>query len=291
MKNKVIYLLIVLTVAFVCNVIDVSAQRKTKDLTINVMSFNIRMNYQDDGPNNWQYRRDYMADLIHYYQPGLLGTQESFYPQYVDLKERLTDYNSFGPVEGRQGAESVAIFYQKERFKLIDSGTFWLSQTPEKQSIGWDAALRRVVTWGEFSIKANNRKIFFFVTHFDHKGTVAREESAKLLLKKVHEIAGKVTAFIVGDFNLREESIYYKILTSGTDTLSPFYDTYKLANKPYGPTWTIQDFGKIPVDKRPKIDYIFSNKKVSVIGYINIADQRGDVYPSDHNAQMATIKL
>jgi endonuclease/exonuclease/phosphatase family metal-dependent hydrolase len=256
-----------------------------------VMSFNIRMNYQDDGPNNWEHRRDWMADLVNYHKPALLGTQETFYPQYVDLKERLPEYDSFGPVEGRQGAESVAIFYLKSHYELVASGTFWLSPTPETQSLGWDAALRRVVTWGEFATKTNNLRVFFFATHFDHMGNTARKESVNMLLQQVHEIAGRITAFIAGDFNLRPDSDYYTTLTAGTDGLPRFYDTRTMAEEPYGPPWTIHNFGKTAVDERPRIDYIFTNKELEVLEYVNISEQRGDVFPSDHNPQMATIRL
>lgn len=290
MRIKPLNLLFVIIIITITGA-NVFAQRKSKKSTIDIMSFNIRMNYQDDGANNWEFRRDYMTDLIKFHQPAFLGTEESYYPQYLDMKERLQDYNSFGPIEGRQGAESVAVFYLKADYLCLDSGTFWLSQTPDKQSLGWDAALRRTVTWGEFKHKGTKRKVFFFVTHFDHKGTIARLESPKLLLQKVYEITGKDQAFIVGDFNMREESETYKILTKGTGTLPPFYDTNKLAEKYYGPYWTLQDFGKMAVEKRPKIDYIYSNRKNRVITYVNIADQRGDVYPSDHNPQLAKIEL
>lgn len=259
--------------------------------TLHIMSFNIRMNYQDDGVNNWEHRRIYMTDLIKHYQPHLLGIQEAYYPQYADMKDLLSDYGSFGPVEGRQGAESVAAFYRKDQLTCLDSGTFWLSETPDEQSVGWDADLRRTVTWGAFHIKSNGQKIYLFVTHFDHKGKKAIEESAKLLLQKVQEIAGDSQAFITGDFNFREESPYYKILTTEHDVAKPFYDTSKLAQKYIGPAWTLHDFGKIPEEKRSKIDYIFTNKKVHVIRFQNIDEHRGDLYPSDHNPQIVTVKI
>ncbi|NGF55932.1 endonuclease/exonuclease/phosphatase family protein [Parapedobacter sp. SGR-10] len=264
-------------------------EKRDFETTLDIMSFNIRMNYKDDGTNNWQFRREYMTDLIKSYKPDLLGTEESYYPQYKDMKSLLTDYGTFGPAEGWQGAESVAIFYRKEHLTRIDSGIFWLSETPDKQSIGWDASLRRTVCWGAFKVRSSNQKVYFFVTHFDHKGKKAQEESSKLLLKKVQEIAGDAHAFIAGDFNMRATSPYYKLLTSGYDTVPPLYDTRILAETYQGPSWTLHDFGSIPVEKRPTIDYIFTNKKVKVTHYVNIAEQRGDLYPSDHNPQMATV--
>ncbi|NGM60610.1 endonuclease/exonuclease/phosphatase family protein [Sphingobacterium sp. SGG-5] len=290
MKYCLFSLLIILLTNLLVS--ETYAQKKLDDaVTLDIMTFNIRMNYQDDGVNNWQFRREYMTDLIKWYQPDLLGAEEAYYPQYSDMTRLLTDYGAFGPIEGRQGAESVAVFYLKSRLTCIDSGTFWLSQTPDQQSVGWDANLRRTVTWGAFEIKGSDRKVYLFVTHFDHKGKTAREESAKLLLQKVHEIAGDTQAFIVGDFNFREESIYYKILSSGNGTDRRFYDTNKLAEKYYGPSWTLHDFGLMSIEKRPKIDYIFTNKKIRVTHFVNISEQRGNVYPSDHNPQMATVEF
>ncbi len=292
MRRSYLYILIALTISFsICMNAVYAQKKKHSTITLDVMTFNIRMNYKDDGANNWQFRREYMTDLIKHYQPDLLGAEEAHYPQYVDMATLLPDYGSFGPVEGRQGAESVAVFYLKSRLTCIDSGTFWLSETPDKQSLGWDANLRRTVTWGAFNVKSSNRKVYLFVTHLDHKGKKAREESTKLLLKKVHEIAGNDQAFIVGDFNLREESVYYKTLTSGNGADAGFYDTNKLAERYYGPSWTYHGLGLIPIEKRPKIDYIFTNKKVRVTQFVNISEQRGDVYPSDHNPQMVTVNF
>lgn len=288
MNKKIFSVLIIVSILPFAHV--ALAQKKINSTTtLDIMSFNIRMNYKDDGANNWQFRREYMTDLIRWHEPDLLGVQEAHFPQYIDMKSLLPEYKAFGPSEGRQGAESVAVFYLKSRMVLIDSGTFWLSKTPEKQSIGWDANLRRTVSWGAFKVKDSNKKVYFFVTHFDHKGSRAREESTKLLLQKVNQISGRNNAFIAGDFNLREDSHYYKMFINGFGSTPSFYDTRKLSEKYFGPAWTIQDFGLMPVEKRPRIDYIFSNKKVRVTHFHNISDQRGDVYPSDHNPQLSTV--
>lgn len=286
MKHKILVILLIFK--FLIGVEEIYAQNET---TLNIMSFNIRMNYQDDGVNNWEHRRIYMTDLIKRHQPDLLGIQEAYYSQYADMKNLLFDYSSFGPIEGRQGAESVAVFYRKNQLTCLDSGTFWLSETPDIQSTGWDADLRRTVTWGAFHIKSNGQQVYLFVTHFDHKEKKAIEESAKLLLHRVREIAGDNQAFITGDFNFKEESPYYKILTTKHEVAQPFYDTGKLTKQYVGPAWTLHNFGLMPIEKRPKIDYIFTNKKVQVIRFKNIDEHWGDVYPSDHNPQMATVKI
>ncbi|MFC3196725.1 endonuclease/exonuclease/phosphatase family protein [Parapedobacter deserti] len=255
------------------------------------MSFNIRMNYQDDGPNNWEHRIDWIEDMVNHYNPGILGAQECYFPQFQDMESRLNEYEAFGPVEGRQGAESVALFYKKDRYMLLDSGTFWLSATPDRQSLGWDANLRRTVTWGSFRDRNSDKPLFAFVTHFDHKGNTARRESIRLLKAKVQEIAGTSPAVIMGDFNLRPDSEYYSQLTTAADGLPAFYDAKKAAAHYYGPQWTVNALGAVPAEKRAHIDYIFTNSKMKVHEYINIAEQRGDVFLSDHNPQYAVIQL
>lgn len=265
--------------------VDLQAQKPGK---LKVMSFNIRMNYQDDGVNNWGFRKSYLTDVIKKHKPDLLGIQEAYFPQFVDLKNLMVEYDAFGPVDGRQGAESVGVLYLKTKMCLIDSGTFWLSQTPAIQSLGWDANLRRTVTWGKFEIKDSGRKLFFFTTHFDFKGKQAPGESTKLLLKKVKEIAGQEIAVVTGDFNFRETSKHYKMLTEGLGDGYRFFDSYHLANEKIGPTWSLNSFGKTAEIKRGKIDFIFSNHRYRVSKYENIAEHKGDFYPSDHNPQVAT---
>ncbi|MCE7057343.1 endonuclease/exonuclease/phosphatase family protein [Algoriphagus sp. AGSA1] len=270
-----------------CSITTASAQKEPAELK--VMSFNIRMNYADDGSNNWEHRKEWIADMVNHYSPDMIGIQEGHYPQYIDMVDMLSEYESIGPKEGWQGAESVAIFYRKGHFKLLDSATFWLSETPEMQGPGWDAELRRTAVWGAFQEKTSKRKFFFFSTHFDHKGDIARTESTILLKSKVKEIAGTLPAIIVGDFNLRPESPYYSLLTKGDDNLPAFFDAYIRARHTYGPGWTVNSFGGVPVEKRGKIDYIFSNQPLPVSHYINICEQRGEVFLSDHNPQLATF--
>ncbi|WP_439487290.1 endonuclease/exonuclease/phosphatase family protein [Algoriphagus sp.] len=269
-----------------CSITTTSAQEPTE---LKVMSFNIRMNYTDDGPNNWEHRREWIADMVNHYSPDIIGIQEGYYPQYIDMVDMLSEYEGIGPKEGWQGAESVAIFYRKDHFHLLDSATFWLSETPQMQGPGWDAELRRTAIWGAFQDKITKQKFIFFSTHFDHKGDIARTESVKLLKRKIKEVAGSLPAIIVGDFNLRPESSYYSLLIKEEESLATLYDAITNAHHTYGPDWTVNSFGGVPVEKRGKIDYIFTNQPLPVSHYVNICEQRGDVFLSDHNPQLATF--
>jgi endonuclease/exonuclease/phosphatase family metal-dependent hydrolase len=208
------------------------------------------------------------------------------------MQGRMPDYAFFGVGrdDGKQSGEYCAIFYNKNKFDMISSSTFWLSETPDKAGImGWDAVCNRVVTWGEFKNKTTGKNFFVFNTHFDHMGVKAREESSKLVLRKVQEIAGNKDAIIMGDFNADPKSNVYNWLTEGYSGAKGFLDTYKLAERPYGPEWTFHGFGKTPIDSRRRIDYIFVNKNAKVKKYVSIAEQRGDIFPSDHLPVMAEI--
>lgn len=283
MIKKTSFLSLLLVVALLLGAFQ--TLKRQESLSAAVMTFNIRYNNPADAPNHWENRREWVGELIHFYNPDFIGTQEVLHDQLKDMQDRLLEYAHVGVAreDGKQAGEYSAILYKKGKYDPLRSATFWLSETPEKPGVkGWDAANVRIVTWGEFKEKSSGKTFFFFNTHFDHRGEKAREESAKLLLKKVHEIAGDHETIITGDFNTTPDSQVYEWLTNGYSEYSGFYDSYTLASKPYGPTWTAHSFGKAPVEKRGRIDYIFSNKKVNVTKYHAIAEQRGEIFPSDH---------
>lgn len=258
---------------------------------VRIMSFNIRYDNPADKPNDWPNRRDWVGELIKFYEPDFVGAQEVQHNQLMDMLQRLPDYAylGVGREDGKTAGEYCPLFYLKSKYEVVKSATFWLAETPEQPVKGWDALLNRIVTWGEFKDKKSGKTFFVFNTHFDHVGGKAREESAKLLLAKVKEIAGNRQAIITGDFNSHPESVSYKFLVNGDEKNKGFLDVYKLAKIPYGPEWTTNAFGKSPVERRRRIDYIFVNQNVAVNKYISIAEQRGDLFPSDHLPIMAEI--
>ncbi len=162
---------------------------------LKVMSFNVRLSPNDDfdGENSWINRRSSVLKMINDLSPDVFGVQEAIYHQAKFMEDSLTQYVKYG-VDREGGlekgeAESNAIFFKRDRFDLLEKGTFWLSETPDIPSKGWDAACFRVVTWVRLKDKySRGKELFFFNTHFDHKGEVARGESGKLLVRKVMEI-------------------------------------------------------------------------------------------------------
>ncbi len=268
-----------------------------EDSSIRVMSYNIRYNNPGDGINAWPHRKDHVAEMIgDKYKADFAGLQEARKEQIDDLVERLPDYDWFGVGrdDGWQGGEFTPIFYRKDCFQLLQTDTFWLSETPRiPGSKSWDAAITRIVTWGKFKDLKTDQIFYHFNTHFDHRGRKAREESAELLWRKVKEIAGDAPSFITGDFNVRETSKTYLILT-GAESESDLIDArYVSMNAHRGPTssssgrngWT--ELG--PSESR--IDYIFMREGVQVLNHSILDDQYDGRYPSDHLPVLAEIEI
>lgn len=197
----------------------------TKSLTI--VTANIRYNNPGDGPNAWPKRRAVAVKNLHTLNPDLLGLQEVLHGQLEDLKTDLPEYSSVGVGrdDGKTRGEYSPIFFRASRFKLVTSGTFWLSPTPDKvASKGWDAALPRICTWAVLLDKDANRQVLFANAHFDHRGTQARIESAKLLASHLPTLAPAGTPILVsGDFNSTEDTGALKPLMADPISLTDIY--------------------------------------------------------------------
>lgn len=260
---------------------------------LNVMTFNIRLNIKSDSLNAWPYRKDNLASQILYYEVHLLGVQEALHDQMMDLKERLPRYKyvGVGRDDGKEKGEYSAIFYDTARLIVLQSETFWLSETPTVPgSKSWDAAITRIVTWAKF-IDKKTRKIFFaFNTHFDHIGQVARKESAKIMLQKVKEIAGNAPAIVTGDFNSKPSDEPVMVIVDKTNPLH-LIDTKEISATPhYGPTGTFNAFQSKERDNDP-IDHIFIKGKWKVLKHATISETWGGRFASDHFAVLAKVSL
>src|SRR5690606_5031135 len=160
-------------------------------------------------PNNWDNRKEFLISQLNFHAPDVFGTQEGLVHQLKDIDAGLEDYTYFGVGRdhGDDRGEFTAIFYNKEKLNLLEQSTFWLSETPETPSKGWDAALPRICTYGLFENKEDGSKFMVFNTHFDHVGVKAREESSKLILKKIKELnSDNLPVVVTGDFNLESDS-------------------------------------------------------------------------------------
>lgn len=265
MKSLVSYLLLLLTI---------SGFAQTS-----LMTYNIRYAEPNDGDNYWEVRKPEVAQLIQYYQPDILGMQEVLRPQLDYLKTALPDYRyvGVGRDDGKQAGEYTPIFYRSAKFKLIRAHTYWLSETPEKPTMGWDAATIRIVTYAILKERATGQHFAIFNTHLDYKGETARQESAKLILNFLEEMQwGESPVIVMGDFNSEPTTETISIFKS---TLS---DTYENTGQPsYGPFGTYNRFElDYKLDRR--IDYIFTNN-VEVLSHRHIDDHRDNgLWVSDH---------
>ena len=259
-------------------------EKKSETKPLNVMSFNIRYDNPDDSLNNWKYRKDRAAQAILFYKADIVGTQEVLHNQLEDLKVRLPHYNviGVGREDGKEKGEYSALWYNTERFDLTDSGYFWLSETPEVAgSKGWDGACERIATWAKLKDKADNREYLVMNTHLDHVGVVARREGISLMLNRINELAGNKPVIVTGDFNADPESDVIAHVTDLNDSLH-LTDARTVASIVYGPSWSWHDFGELPYDRRPLIDYVFVRGQLKVLRYGVLAETENEAFLSDH---------
>ncbi|GAA4320846.1 endonuclease/exonuclease/phosphatase family protein [Mucilaginibacter gynuensis] len=254
-----------------------------------VGTFNLRYDNQGDTGNLWVNRAPVAAALIRFHQFDVFGTQEGWKNQLDDINNALPEYQHYGlgRDDGKDGGEHSAIFFRKDRFELLKKGDFWLSETPDKPGLGWDATCcNRICSWVYLLDKQSKKKFYFFNAHFDHQGEIAREESGKLILKKIKEIAGKEKAFFTGDLNGDHNSTWYQRLA----TSNYLVDTYSQAAHPYVFSASFNSFGKA-LDKDGIIDHIFTTGKVNVKRWGVLTDSYRGKYPSDHFPVLAEVEL
>jgi endonuclease/exonuclease/phosphatase family metal-dependent hydrolase len=255
---------------------------------VKVMSFNIRLDVTSDGENRWDLRKEKVAALMNYYDADFIGCQEVQHHQLQFLKARLAnyDYIGIGRDDGKEAGEYSCIFYDKEKFILLQESTFWLSATPDTVSMGWDAVCNRVCTYGLFESVKTKQLFWVFNTHFDHIGKTARLESAKLIIERIQRFANDPVIFS-GDLNCKPEEASYQYINAALQ------NARDVSREPaYGPpdTWNAFAFDKPPSGR---IDHIFisKHKKLSVKKFSTITDSYEKKYPSDHFPILATLEL
>ena len=254
---------------------------------VSVMTYNIKLDYPKEGENSWTNRKPFFINQLKFYTPDILGVQEVLPNQMKDMDSLLVDYNfvGVGRDDGKDKGEYSAIFYNKKMFKVLKSSTFWLSDTPENVSMGWDAVCNRVCTYALLKKKKTNKKLWVFNTHFDHVGAEARKNSAILIIKKIKEInTNNLPVVLMGDFNMEaaHESIQY--------VKTYLKDSQEISKIVFGPTGTYNGFNfNEPVTRR--IDFIFVSLRVNVNKYAVLSDSKDCKYPSDHLPVYVDIEL
>ena len=186
--------------------VAVSCSTELAKEPIKVISYNIRcgVNPGQDGENNWEYRKQASINMINDEKPTIFGLQEALPPHLEYLKEQLPQYASYGIArdDGKTEGEYMTIYYLKDEVELLDCGTFWLSETPETPSMGWDAACKRTCTWAKMRMKRSGKEFAYLNTHLDHVGKVAQREGLALMMKRASEIVPDgMPVFVTADFN------------------------------------------------------------------------------------------
>jgi endonuclease/exonuclease/phosphatase family metal-dependent hydrolase len=255
---------------------------------LRIITYNIRLNIASDGINAWPNRSEQVAALLDFHQAEIFGLQEALYDQIEDLLAQLPKMKwvGVGRDDGKKAGEFSPIFYNTEKFKALKNGGFWLSETPDKPGLGWDAACNRVCTWLILKDGKTGVKFMVFNTHFDHVGNKARTESAKLILQKIKELnTDQLPVILMGDFNLTPDKDPIAVITS------ELKDSRAITKKaPYGPEGTFNSF-KFDAPMKDRIDYVFVNDQVEVKRYAVLTDSKDQRYPSDHQPVFVNLEL
>ncbi|HCY74366.1 MAG TPA: endonuclease/exonuclease/phosphatase [Ignavibacteriales bacterium] len=279
MKNIVVVFLILL--------LSTTVFAQTEN--IKVMTYNIRCGYCEDSSDvdNWSKRKYLVAYVIKNHNPDLIGLQEAEMFQVNDLIEMLDEYDWYGVSreDGKEGGESTAILYRKNRFIPEEKQTLWLSETPKIVSKGWDAMFKRTVTIIKMKDLISSKEFYYFNTHFDHIGETARTESSRLLINEIGKYLADYSIILSGDFNYTSSSEGYKIITSR------LFDSKSISKtENTGGNITFNGFGK-EIQPDNKIDFIFVNDKTKVLNHTIDTTTFNGLYPSDHYPVIANIIL
>ena len=251
-------------------------------LSFKVSSYNIRYNAAADiaSGNGWEIRKGEVAKLIKKYNFDIVGTQEGDSTQMEELSLLLPGYYKVShPYGGATGnIHTNSILYKKGLFEVLDCGVFWLSQTPDIASIGWDATDRRICQWTKFKDKKSGKEFVFFNAHFYWRKEEAKKQSGPLIIEKVKLIAGELPVILTGDFNSNVETSQIKAIKT---LLKDSYDISSNGRK--GVEGTNIAGGVFKGPSKGRIDFIFISEGIGVNDYEVYSDvYNTDHYPSDH---------
>lgn len=264
------------------------ASMHVKAQQITIGTFNIRYDNPRDTGNLWVNRAPVVSNLIRFHRFDILGVQEGLKNQLEDINNALPEYARYGKGrdDGQDAGEHSAIFYKKDRFKLLKSGDFWLSETPDVPGKGWDVTCcNRICSWVYLQDLKTKKQFYAFNVHFDHQGVIARRESGKLMLKKIREIAGTAPVLLTGDLNGSRESEWYKTIA----TSEVLTDVYSKVKFPYANNSSGNGF-RVPRGQSV-IDHIFMSKQFTASRWGILTDTYYGKFPSDHFPVLAEVEI
>ena len=236
---------------------------------LTIGSYNVRLLNDGDQAKGevWDTRCRVMCDLMNFIQPDAFGAQEVTHPQLVDMLAALDGYGVTGRArdDGKQQGEYACIFYKKNHLHLLREGTFWLSETPDQVSMGWDAVCRRVCSWAKF--RRGAFVFYLFNLHMDHVGVVARREAAKLVVQRIRSIAHGAPVVLTGDFNVDQNDEVYRIFADS----GLLNDSYTQARLRMAENGTFMGFDP-DAKTESRIDHIFVSPRFKVDNYGVLTD-------------------
>lgn len=257
---------------------------KKGDDSIKVMSYNIRMGIANDGENHWNLRKDAVAALINTVSPDIFGVQEAFEFQKAFILENCPEYNcvGVGRDDGTQDGEQMAIFWKTDKYELLEWGTYWLSETPDVPSFGWDAACRRTATWTKLKEKANGREFFYVNTHLDHVGREARKNGLAMVVERIAAMNPEgFPLFLTGDFNVTPDD-------EALVGLDKLMTSARVSAEQTDNSITFNGWGD--VDEQCVIDYVYYSGMSSCKSFRVVNEPYlGRAYTSDHYPVVADI--
>lgn len=276
MKKTLSWVIICIMIAVTTGL---SAQHNTTSKH-KIASFNLRMDTSSDGENAWPNRKEMVKGLIKFHDIDIIGTQEGFkhqLEQIIELPEYA--YVGAGRDDGKDEGEHSAIVYKKDKYKVVENGDFWFSETPEVPGKGWDATCcNRICSWAKFEEISTGKEFYVFNSHFDHQGQIARKNSSQMLVDRVKEMNGDYPIFVTGDFNATPESEPMKILTNSGILVDSYIATKE---PPYGTVGTFNSF-RLDAPMSNRIDYVWVTPDIEVKKYGVLNDVQYGSFPSDH---------
>jgi endonuclease/exonuclease/phosphatase family metal-dependent hydrolase len=276
-----------------CAGTDTAVDPISGGLTVHVTSFNIRYGTADDGGDAWPHRKELVYGVIRGQDSDFVGLQEALRFQIDAIRESVPDYDEVGVGrdDGKEAGEYSAILYKSDRWRAEDSGTLWLSDTPDVPgSMTWGNEITRIATWARFVEIETGRAVWLFNTHFDHVSQPSREKSAELLASRIAQRGSDDPVIVTGDFNAGEANpaiLYLKNATKRSPVT--LVDTFRVAHPDEQPVGTGGGFEGLR--DGPKIDYVFAEPDARVRKAGIIRDHRNGRYPSDHFPVYAEIAL
>lgn len=266
----------------------------SNDWIIKSMSFNIRNGYANDKENRWDLRKELVYKVIQDYAPDVLGLQEVNHKQLGELKKQFPNYGFIGVAsDGGTKGQYSAIMYLKNKFKVVDSGDFWISETPEKVSKSWRSAHIRICTWARLKNQKTSKELVIYNTHLDDGSKLAREKGAEMIMKHLHGQKLKDSFIVMGDFNAPEESkAIEQVKGTGAFVNDPYpkaVDPFRVLNPEAKNVGTYNGFSGD--DSGAKIDYIFVPKNAQIMEAEILKTNHNGRYPSDHFPVTARVRF